>query len=194
MTRSVSAMTRGTRNAPGHWPGRFSRVSTGAMPPAASAAAHIAATAAVSLRRQPADGIPPPREGTVRKAHLVLKDGLVSTSAAQADAFYREVLEQDAVWSIKDSEGFPAPKTPEGRTMPFWSLRSRADLVISTVPAYAGFEAVAIPLSEWRSRWLPGLKRDGVRVGLNWAGPNAMGFDVEPDAVEQRIVARRGSG
>jgi hypothetical protein len=60
------------------------------MPPAASAAAHIAATAAVSLRRQPADGIPRPREGTVRKAHLVLKDGLVSTSAAQADAFYIE--------------------------------------------------------------------------------------------------------
>jgi ketosteroid isomerase-like protein len=48
-----------------------------------------------------------------------------------------------------------------------------------TVPAYAGFEAVAIPLSEWPSRWLPGVKSDDVRVGLNWAGPNAMGFDVE---------------
>ena len=43
-------------------------------------------------------------------------------------------------------------------------------------PAYAGFEVIAIPPNEFRSRWLPGLERDGLLVGLNWSGKNATGL------------------
>lgn len=71
--------------------------------------------------------------------------------------------------------------------MPFWSKRSRADRVCSSVPAYEGFEVVAVPLSEWRERWLPGLVRDGLRVGINWSGPLATGYDYKPDEVLARL-------
>ena len=74
--------------------------------------------------------------------------------------------------------------------MPFWSLQSRAERTVESVPAYGGFEVVSIPLHEWRSRWLPGLRRDGVRAGLNWSGQNATGYNVEPDAVEENLAAR----
>ncbi len=80
----------------------------------------------------------------------------MSASAAQADAFYREALEHQVVWCIKDVEGFPAPEAAEGRAMPFWSLRSRAEQVVSAVPAYRGFEVVPVLLDVWRGRWLPG--------------------------------------
>ena len=118
------------------------------------------------------------------------KDGMVSTSAAHADAFYAEALAHQTVWTIRDSGGLPAPEGSEARSMPFWSLKSRAERVVASVPAYAAFEVVSIPLSEWRSRWLPGLERDGVRAGLTWSGSRATGFDVEADAVERNFATR----
>ena len=114
----------------------------------------------------------------------------MSVSTAQADAFYREVVEHSTVWGVRDSDGFPAPATPDGRAMPFWSLRSRADRIVTAVPAYAGFEVVGLPLDEWRARWLPGLRRDGIRVGLNWSGKNATGFDLPAEDVERNMAAR----
>lgn len=116
-------------------------------------------------------------------------DGM-SVSAPQADSFYKEVLEHSAVWGVRDADGFPAPDTAEGRAMPFWSLRSRAEGIVAKVPAYQDFEVVELPLDEWRSRWLPGLQRDGVRVGLNWSGATATGFDLPAVEVERHLAAR----
>ena len=115
---------------------------------------------------------------------------VMSVSAAQADAFYREVVEHSTVWGVHDADGFPAPETSEGRAMPFWSLRSRAEGIVAKVPAYAGFEVVGLPLDEWRARWLPGLQRDGIRVGLNWSGDRATGFDLSAEDVERNLLAR----
>ena len=114
----------------------------------------------------------------------------MSVSAAQAEAFYQEVLRAGEVWAIRDGAGFPAPLTPEGRAMPFWSARSRAMKVIDNVDAYEGFEPVQLTLDEWRSRWLPGLAKDGIRVGLNWSGARAVGYDLNPDDVEDNLSAR----
>lgn len=74
--------------------------------------------------------------------------------------------------------------------MPFWSLRSRAVAIVAQVPAYADFEVVGLPLDEWRSRWLPGLQRDGICVGLNWSGESATGFDLSAEDVERSMRAR----
>jgi hypothetical protein len=38
--------------------------------------------------------------------------------------------------------------------------------------------------------WLPGLERDGLLVGLNWAGDRAQGYDVAPADVLPNITAR----
>ena len=113
----------------------------------------------------------------------------VSASTTQADAFYREAVERSAVWGIRDAAGFPAPETPEGRAMPFWCLRSRAVRIVAVVPTYAEFEVVQLPLDVWRERWLPGLQRDGIRVGLNWSGARATGFDLPAEDVERNLAA-----
>lgn len=113
---------------------------------------------------------------------------LVSVSAAQSAAFFTESAKGGEVFGIKDGQGFPAPENGSGeRAMPFWSKRSRADKVCASVPAYAGFEVVALPLNEWRERWLPGLTRDGLRVGLNWSGARATGYDYTPEEVLARL-------
>lgn len=112
----------------------------------------------------------------------------MSTSAAQAAAFFREAVAGGEVFVVKDDNGFPAPENGSGdRAMPFWSKRTRAEKVTATVPAYDGFEVVALPLTEWRERWLPGLSRDGLRVGINWSGSRATGYDLTPDEVLARL-------
>ncbi|MFF1880195.1 DUF2750 domain-containing protein [Pseudarthrobacter sp. NPDC058196] len=118
----------------------------------------------------------------------------MTTSGAHATAFFSEAIREQQVWTISDAGGIPAPRGSDGiRSMPFWSLASRAERIISTVKAYSSFEKVEIPLSEWRSRWLPGLERDGLNVGLNWSGARATGYDVEPSAAMASLAARESS-
>lgn len=63
----------------------------------------------------------------------------------------------------------------------------RAQLNVSD---YRGLEPVSIPLEDWRSRWLPGLPRDGLLVGLNWSGVDATGYDISPDDVTHNLEIR----
>lgn len=108
----------------------------------------------------------------------------MSTSAAQASAFYRDATRFGAVWTLGDTEGIPAPVNGSGqRAMPFWSARSRVERVIANVAAYDGFQPVEVPLDDFTSRWLPGLQSDGFLVGLNWSGTRATGYDLTPAEV-----------
>jgi len=114
----------------------------------------------------------------------------MTTSGAQADAFFREVIDEGAVWAIRDEQGFPAPVGTDGRrAMPFWSLRSRAEAVIASADAYRTFVPDRIALMAWRREWLPGLSRDGLDVGLNWSGDRVTGYDVPADSVEARLAS-----
>jgi len=74
--------------------------------------------------------------------------------------------------------------------MPFWSTKSRVELVLANVAAFAGYEPVAIPLDTWKADWPPGLERDGLLVGLNWAGDRAQGYDVASADVLRNLTAR----
>lgn len=113
----------------------------------------------------------------------------MSQAAAQATAFYREVARHGTVWGIRDGQGYPAPQTPEGRAMPFWSSLARVERVIASVPAYRGFTPVALMWDDFRDTWLPKLEEDGLRVGVNWTGARATGYDLTPAEV-RRLVER----
>lgn len=113
----------------------------------------------------------------------------MTVSAAQAAAFFDEIVANDAVWTICDDAGFPAPKTASGeRSMPFWSLESRARKIIDQVSAYHGFQPHRLELDEFLGQWLSGLEEDGLRVGLNWSGKRATGYDYTPAEVRARIL------
>jgi hypothetical protein len=75
--------------------------------------------------------------------------------------------------------------------MPFWSSRARARRIVASIPAYRDFSVEEMTWSTFRDRWLPGLKRDGIRVGVNWTGSRATGYDMEPDAVRAAVEAAR---
>lgn len=113
----------------------------------------------------------------------------MSQAAAQAAEFYREVARSGRVWTLRDDGGYPSPLTPNGRAMPFWSSRARVERIIATVPAYHGHQPVEIAWTDFRDRWLPGLERDGLLVGIEWSGPRATGFDLPPADVRRNVEA-----
>ncbi len=112
----------------------------------------------------------------------------MSNAASHAHAFYRQVARDKKVWTVKDAGGFPAPKNAEGqRAQPFWSSISRVERIIKRVPAYAGFVPHEIPWETFRDRWLPGLQRDGILIGVNWSGERAKGYDLDSEWVRKAI-------
>lgn len=119
----------------------------------------------------------------------------MSQAASQAAAFYSEVARAGRVWTIRDADGFPAPVGGSGqRSQPFWSSLARVERIVKRVPAYLGFQAVELSLQEFMARWLTGLEKDGLRVGLNWTGPRATGYDIEPTTVRRviEVVLKQG--
>lgn len=111
----------------------------------------------------------------------------MSQAAAQAAAFYQEVAPNGRLWAINDANGFPAPMTPQGRAVPFWSSLARAERIIKAVPAHSGFVPVELIWPKFRDDWLPGLERDGLTVGVNWTGPRATGYDLTPAALRANV-------
>lgn len=117
----------------------------------------------------------------------------MSTAAAQTKHFFNEVLKVGLVWTIRDDEGFPAPPNSSGeRAMPFWSLESRAQKVIGSVDAYRNFTPHKITIQEFTDRWLSGLEKDGLVVGVNWSGDRATGYDLKPQEVRARLSRASG--
>lgn len=117
----------------------------------------------------------------------------MSTAAAQTKHFFDEVLKDRLVWTIRDDEGFPAPANSSGeRAMPFWSLESRAQKVIATVDAYRNFTPHKLTMQEFTDRWLPGLEKDQLVVGVNWSGDRATGYDLKPEEVRARLGGTLG--
>ena len=99
------------------------------------------------------------------------------------------------MYALRDDAGFPAPAAPDGvRSMPFWSKDSRAKAIIANVEAYRGMSVAELSVEEWKDRWLPGLERDGLLVGLNWSGAHATGYDISPAQVLANLMGRQEHG
>ena len=114
----------------------------------------------------------------------------MSQAASQAWAFYREVAKTRTVWTVRDEGGFPAPLTSDGRrAQPFWSSRSRVERIIKTVPAYAVFEPYELSWEDYCKTFVPSLMKDGIKVGVNWSGKRAVGYDLEPERLQQNVEA-----
>jgi hypothetical protein len=112
----------------------------------------------------------------------------MSQAASQAWAFYREVAAKRVLWTIRDDNGFPAPMTSSGRrAQPFWSTRSRVERVIKSAAAYADFEPHEVSWEDFCNKWVPTLTGGAFLVGVNWSGKNVVGYDIEPEQVQQSV-------
>ena len=109
-------------------------------------------------------------------------------SASQSTKFFEDIINKKVVWTIKDDKGFPAPLLPDGkRSQPFWSTKSRVEIIIKNIKAYSSFQVYEIALDDFINKWIPGLKKDNILIGTNWSGDKAIGYDFEPEDVLKKI-------
>ena len=112
----------------------------------------------------------------------------MSKTAGQWNAFIKETIKYRKIWTIRDEGGIPTSTNIDGETsMPFWSLKSRAEKIIENVPDYNGFQPYEIGFEEFLNRWLKGLEKDGLYLGINWSEKRAIGYDINPKNVLERI-------
>ena len=103
-------------------------------------------------------------------------------------AFFNEALATGYVYSLIEDGGIPTPTNEDGeRCMPFWSSVGRAEEIIALYDKAGVFKSIRIPLASFKSEWLPGIQRDSMKVGINWIGRPAKGFDIPPSEVLERL-------
>jgi Protein of unknown function (DUF2750) len=119
------------------------------------------------------------------------KEESLSTSGAQAAAFFREIVQHRTVWWVRDENGSPTPSTSSGRpAFPYWSSKARAEHAAELWGPE--FRAVSMPLAHWRDAALPDLAKDDFRVGINWSGSRLTGWDFTVDEVVNRLAHALG--
>ncbi|MBZ7922192.1 DUF2750 domain-containing protein [Ensifer adhaerens] len=117
----------------------------------------------------------------------------MSVAPLHTHAFFEEVLKTGFVWAIQDEAGFPTSTNQSNETaMPFWSSQARAQLTIDRMPAYRSFKPHRLPLDVFVDRWLTGLEKDTIMVGINWSGAAATGFDLPPTDVRRWLHEMQG--
>jgi hypothetical protein len=70
--------------------------------------------------------------------------------------------------------------------LPFWSSRSRLQVVQERFPNYRKYDITEMDLEELL-RWLPELEKQGIHIGANWSGERLTGYDIRPSELSQAL-------
>jgi hypothetical protein len=116
-----------------------------------------------------------------------VEDAPLSTSGAQAAAFFREVVKRGVVWWVRDDEGGPTwPSSSGEQVVPYWSSEARVNRAVAIWGTQ--FRAMSMPLRRWQEVELPDLAAEGLRVGINWSGQRLTGWDFTVEEVLNRLA------
>lgn len=102
---------------------------------------------------------------------------------ARRDYFVRKVADFEVVWGLGE-EGWATSNVGGVVAVPFWP---EAEFAAScAVDEWDGFRAKPIPLSEFLSKWLPGMDVDQ-RICLIFPTPASRGLPLPADKLRQFI-------
>jgi hypothetical protein len=111
----------------------------------------------------------------------------MSTSAAQARAFYEQAAQDKRVFTFTADDDYLVFPIQGREVVPFWSSRSRLDKVRADHPKYASYSVTEIPLNEFLGAVLTQFGDEKISVGVNWSGPRLTGFDISPEDLQRNI-------
>ena len=111
------------------------------------------------------------------------------SASEQANAFCREVLASGEVFLIEHELRGPAtwPLAASQHARPVWSSRRRIRAMLDGPLAGPGLVIAPHTWEEFRDVLLPGIAEAGLLVGLNWSGPRARGYNLDPADVVARV-------
>ena len=99
--------------------------------------------------------------------------------------FINKIADFEEVWSLKDEEGWASLGDDDKVYFPVWAKKEYADLCVSE--EWQGYESASIYLPDFCEKWLPGLKKDEIRITVMWH--KGKGIDVDWDELLEDIEA-----
>ncbi|MBI5508766.1 MAG: DUF2750 domain-containing protein [Deltaproteobacteria bacterium] len=109
--------------------------------------------------------------------------------------FAEEVARTGRLWTIADAGGFPTPQSTAGKkSIPVWSSLTAVALFLTAARAYRGFRPCELSWKDFEDKWAAALTKDGLTVGLDWAGAEGAGFDVPPAMLTALVDSVRATG
>ncbi|WP_417217721.1 DUF2750 domain-containing protein [Alcanivorax sp.] len=103
----------------------------------------------------------------------------MATNEARWEKFVEEVAADGIVWTIEKNGEYVTSNNRFGtKCFPWWSSRERVLKQLKQVPAYKGYQKIGF---EWRvflNEWVPSLKQANCLLGINYAKPENVGFDL----------------
>jgi hypothetical protein len=115
-------------------------------------------------------------------------------SGASAHVFYDDFINNNKVWTLRDSDGYVVLGDDSGRSVaPFWSSLSRINKMVKVI-SLEKCEIVEINGDDFFNIIIPKLTSRNIQVGVNWSGKNATGYDMPAvqlkEIIEINIKAR----
>lgn len=112
-------------------------------------------------------------------------------NARRARDFFAVVAVTHQVWTVATEQGLVTVQGDAGRlTVPFWASESEAARMREPLGVRPTARAVRVSAQEWLADLLPALAARGWTVGIAWAGPDAVGFDLEPGEATTALLSR----
>jgi hypothetical protein len=98
--------------------------------------------------------------------------------------FLKAVCEQDQIWILTDDDGCVMLNTEDEDCIPVWPAEVFA--IAWASDEWAHCKPKAIALSQWHSRWTPGLIEDDLALAV-FPSTEEEGFVIYPDELEAAL-------
>lgn len=109
------------------------------------------------------------------------------SAEARLEHFIKRVADWEAVWSLRNAEGWVLSQTSPGQmAAPFWPHPSYA--TACALNEWADCEPQPIELRVFMERWLPGIAKDK-RLLAVFPTPSSSGAIASPESVLQSLIA-----
>ena len=112
----------------------------------------------------------------------------MSIAAAQASKFYEQAVHDERVFTFTSERSCLVFPMAEREVMPFWSSRSRMEIIQKQHPKYSNYSIIEIPLAKFLNETMPHLETDNLNVGVNWAGRRLTGYDIPVKDLRRNLV------
>ncbi|BAJ00873.1 DUF2750 domain-containing protein [Shewanella violacea] len=116
------------------------------------------------------------------------KDASQMTPEARYDYFVEQVKTEEILWTLQDDDGCVMLTTEEEDCIPMWPSEEAAKSW--AVDDWESCIPLAIPVSEWLERWVPGMQDDDLFVAV-YPVQEDLGVVIPPYELEQRITPKQ---
>ncbi|ALC91335.1 hypothetical protein AM500_17170 [Bacillus sp. FJAT-18017] len=91
--------------------------------------------------------------------------------------FIKKVADYEELWGLYDGRWAISEDDKGNKLIPFWPKREFAEL--SSIKEWSHYQPKKIDLEYFLSKWIPGMKRDGLKVSVFWNNKDSVMMETD---------------